>query len=108
MTEQRPKMKLPTLDDYLMPNGEVKIAKDDTIVEIPITMIKDFPNHPFKVKDDEKMESLIESIKENGLLYPALVRPKKDGTYEMISGHRRKYAAVKSGIDKIMYCKRFN
>ena len=53
MTEQKQKMKLPTLDDYLMPNGNVKINKDDTIIDIPIKMIKDFPIHPFKVKDDE-------------------------------------------------------
>ena len=88
MTEQKQKMKLPTLDDYLMPNGNIK-------------MIKDFPNHPFKVKDDEKMNDLVESVKENGVLYPLLVRPKEDGTYELISGHRRKRAAQKLNIDSI-------
>ena len=66
MTEQKQKMKLPTLDDYLMPNGNVRINKDDTIIDIPIKMITDFPNHPFKVKDDEKMNDLVESVKENG------------------------------------------
>ena len=101
MTEQKQKMKLPTLDDYLMPNGNVKINKDDTIIDIPIKMIKDFPNHPFKVKDDEKMNDLVESVKENGVLYPLLVRPKEDGTYELISGHRRKRAAQKLNIDSI-------
>lgn len=101
MTEQKPKMKLPTLDDYLMPNGSVKINKDDTLIDIPIKMIKDFPNHPFKVKDDEKMNDLVESVKENGVLYPLLVRPKEDGTYELISGHRRKRAAQKLNIDSI-------
>ena len=101
MTEQKPKMKLPTLDDYLMPNGEIKIDKDDTLVDIPIKLIKDFPNHPFKVKDDEKMNDLVESVKERGVLYPLLVRPRSDGTYELISGHRRKRAAQKLNIDSV-------
>ena len=101
MTEQKQKMKLPTLDDYLMPNGNVKIDKDDTLVDIPIKMIKDFPNHPFKVRDDEKMNDLVESVKENGVLYPLLVRPKEDGSYELISGHRRKRAAQKLNIDSV-------
>ena len=101
MTEQKPKMKLPTLDDYLMPNGEIKIDKDDTLVDIPIKLIKDFPNHPFKVKDDEKMNDLVESVKERGVLYPLLVRPRDDGTYELISGHRRKRAAQKLNIESV-------
>ena len=101
MTEQKPKMKLPTLDDYLMPNGNVKISKDDTLIDVPIKMIKDFPNHPFKVRDDEKMNDLVESVKERGILYPLLVRPKEDGTYELISGHRRKRAAQKLKIDSV-------
>lgn len=101
MNEQKPKAKLPTLDDYLMPNGEVKIDKDDTLTNIPIKLIKDFPNHPFKVRDDEKMQDLVESIKERGVLYPLLVRPKEDGTYELISGHRRKRAAQKLNIDSV-------
>ena len=101
MTEQKQKMKLPTLDDYLMPNGEIKIDKDDTLVDIPIKLIKDFPNHPFKVKDDEKMNDLVKSVKERGVLYPLLVRPRSDGTYELISGHRRKRAAQKLNIDSV-------
>lgn len=101
MVEQKQKMKLPTLDDYLMPNGEVKVDKNDTLTNIPIKLIKDFPNHPFKVRDDEKMQDLIESIKERGVLYPLLVRPKADGTYELISGHRRKRAAQKLNIDNV-------
>lgn len=101
MVEQKQKMKLPTLDDYLMPNGEVKVDKNDTLTNIPIKLIKDFPNHPFKVRDDEKMQDLIESVKERGVLYPLLVRPKADGTYELISGHRRKRAAQKLNIDNV-------
>lgn len=101
MTEQKTKMKLPSLDDYLMPNGEIKINKDDTLIDIPIKLIKDFPNHPFKVKDDEKMNDLVESVKERGILFPLIVRPKEDGTYELVSGHRRKRAAQKLNIENI-------
>ena len=64
-------------------------------------MIKDFPNHPFKVKDDEKMNDLVESVKENGVLYPLLVRLKEDENYELISGHRRKRVAQKLNIDSV-------
>lgn len=68
-------------------------------------MIKDFPNHPFKVKDDEKMNDLVESVKENGVLYPLLVRLKEDGNYELISGHRRKRVAQKLNIDSVKWKK---
>ena len=101
MSELKQKMKIPTIDDYLMPNGEVKVNKNDTLINIPLKLIKDFPNHPFKVRDDEKMQDLIESVKERGVLYPLLVRPKEDGTYELISGHRRKRAAQKLNIDNV-------
>jgi len=59
------------------------------IRELDISLIDEYPNHPFKVVDDEKMIELTESIADNGLLLPVLVRPKEDGRYEMISGHRR-------------------
>lgn len=101
MSELKQKMKIPTIDDYLMPNGEVKVNENDTLINIPLKLIKDFPNHPFKVRDDEKMQDLIESVKERGVLYPLLVRPKEDGTYELISGHRRKRAAQKLNIDNV-------
>ena len=101
MSELKQKMKIPTIDDYLMPNGEVKVNKNDTLINIPLKLIKDFPTHPFKVRDDEKMQDLIESVKERGVLYPLLVRPKEDGTYELISGHRRKRAAQKLNIDNV-------
>lgn len=70
---------------------------------IPINQIDDFPNHPFKVRDDEDMEKLIESIAERGVLVPAIVRPKADGRYELVSGHRRKYASEKLCKDNL-YC----
>ena len=74
---------------------EEKLAK---INEIPLEQIDDFPNHPYKVRDDEDMEALIDSIKEHGIITPATVRKKEDGRYELISGHRRKRACEILGI----------
>ena len=71
------------------------------VEDIEIYEIKDFPNHPFKVKDDENMNILIKSIREYGVLVPVIVRQKDDGSYEMISGHRRKKACELLGIKKI-------
>ena len=71
---------------------------------IPIQNIDKFPNHPFKVVDDEDMERLIESIRENGMQSPIVVRPKEDGRYEVISGHRRLYACKRLGIESIEAC----
>ena len=70
-------------------------------MEIPISLIHDFPDHPYKVKDDENMLELVESIKTRGLIQPVLVRPLDDGTYEMVSGHRRKRAFELANIEKI-------
>lgn len=63
--------------------------------------ITDFPNHPFKIEDNEEMDKMVESIKSIGVKEPVLVRPKKDGGYEMIAGHRRNYATKKAGLNKI-------
>ena len=71
------------------------------VENIEIYKIKDFPNHPFKVKDDENMNTLIKSVKEYGVLVPVIVRQKDNGSYEMISGHRRKKACELLGIKKI-------
>jgi ParB family chromosome partitioning protein len=73
----------------------------EVIMEIPISVINDFPNHPYKVKDDDGMNELVESIKTRGLIQPILVRPIEDGKYEMVSGHRRKRAFEFAGIEKI-------
>ena len=75
--------------------------KGETIVEIEIEQLKAFRNHPFQVRDDDDLEKLKESIKMYGILTPLLVRPIKDGTYEIISGHRRKRAAALLGYRKI-------
>lgn len=75
--------------------------KGETIVEIEIERLKAFRNPPFQVRDDDDLEKLKESIKMYGILTPLLVRPIKDGTYEIISGHRRKRAAALLGYRKI-------
>ena len=72
----------------------------ETVTEIPLVKIRDFPDHPYQVRDDESMNELVESIKERGLIQPVLVRPVEDG-YEMVSGHRRKRAFELAGIEKI-------
>ena len=76
-------------------------AVSDGMTEIRIDQIHSFKNHPFRVTDDEKMSDLIQSVKENGILVPVMVRPDVDGSYEMISGHRRMYAARLAGLETI-------
>src|SRR5574344_1218312 len=70
-------------------------------VDIDVKAIYPFENHPFKVVDDDKMDELVESIQNNGVLTPVLIRPDDEGTYEMISGHRRLHAAQKAGLATI-------
>ena len=101
MKNQKFEMILPTADELFTTQEERDYMKAEKVEEIPIEKIHDFPNHPFKVIDDEKMESLVESIKERGVLSPAIVRPREDGTYEMISGHRRKHASILAGKDTL-------
>lgn len=83
---------LPSYDSLFSTEEERQEANSEKVMTIPIDKITDFKEHPFHVTMDEDMAKLIDSIKENDMLMPALVRPKKDGTYEMISGHRRKFA----------------
>lgn len=101
MKENEKKMELPkiTLDD-LFPENEDKIT-EEMIVSIPLKNIDNFPNHPYKVQDDEKMQEMSESIKEHGVSQPVIVRKKLDGRYEMISGHRRKRASELAGKEDI-------
>lgn len=90
MAKTESKMPLPKLDELFTTEEERKTEK---VIDIKITDIDDFPNHPFKVIDNEEMEKMRDSIIENKVLVPALVRPKPNGRYEMISGHRRKRAS---------------
>ena len=88
---------LPSYDSLFSTEEERQEANSEKVMTIPIDKITDFKEHPFHVTIDEDMAKLIDSIKENDMLMPALVRPKKDGTYEMISGHRRKFALSQLG-----------
>ena len=81
-----------TLDELFSTQEERDDAKLSKIRDIPLELIDDFPDHPFKVRDDEDMIQLVESVKERGVITPATVRQKEDGRYELISGHRRKRA----------------
>ena len=101
MKEQEQKMKLPKLDDLFTSQAQRDYEKAEKVEKIDISKISDFPNHPFKVKDDDKMEEMVKSIKQYGVILPVIVRPKDDGTYEMISGHRRKRACELAGVKQI-------
>ena len=94
-------MKLPPADDLFSTEEQRQEAKLPSIYNIPLAEIDDFPDHPYRVKDDEDMTMLEESIKEHGVITPTTVRKKEDGRYEMISGHRRKYACEKLGMETL-------
>ena len=89
------KVRMVSVDELLGVEGE------ESSLELEIAKIQPFQNHPFKVVDDDKMEELVNSICQNGVLTPVLVRPTDDGGYEMISGHRRMHAAQRAGLRKI-------
>ena len=101
MKEQERKMQLPKLDDLFTTQEERDFENAEKIEYIDIKSIKDFPNHPFKVVDDEKMEDLVSSIEKYGVILPVIVRPKSNGTYEIVSGHRRKRACEIAGIKEL-------
>lgn len=92
---------LTSVDSLFTTQQERDEAKLKKIYDIPISEIDDFPNHPYRVTDDEDMDRLVESIKERGIITPATVRQKEDGRYELISGHRRKRACEKAGIETL-------
>lgn len=81
--------------------GETDPPNKDSITQIPISRIRDFRNHPFRVLDDDRMEEMVASVRANGILVPVIVRPSEDGGYEMISGHRRKRAAELAGLPDV-------
>ncbi len=88
-------------DELFMNDAERKENKLPRIYDIPISEIDDFPDHPFKVKLDEDMDQLVQSIKERGIITPVTLRPKEDGRYEIVSGHRRKKACELAGFDTV-------
>lgn len=92
---------LPSVDDLFSSQESREEDNLAKIREIPIGLIDDFPDHPFKVIDNEEMLKLAESIMENGVLNPAILRPKEDGRYEIVAGHRRKRACILAGLDTL-------
>ena len=92
---------LPKLDEYFTTQEQRDDAKLKKIHEIPLEEIDEFPDHPFKVLDDEDMMNLAESVREQGIITPATLRKKEDGRYEILSGHRRKRACELAGLDTL-------
>ena len=92
---------LTKLDDLFTTQAQREEEKLSKIRDIPLGLIDDFPDHPFKVRDDEDMLQLIESIRDRGVITPATVRQKEDGRYELISGHRRKRACELAGFQTL-------
>ena len=101
MPEKKFGIDLKSYDDIFKTEEEREEDRLSKIRDIPISEIDDFPDHPFMVRDDEDMQNLIESIKERGVITPAMVRKKEDGRYELISGHRRKRACQLAGMDTL-------
>ena len=91
---------LPPLADLFSTNEEraLEAQTQERVMMLPVSELHDFPGHPFRVRDDEEMEKLAESITQHGILMPGLVRPRAAGGYEIVAGHRRKFASMKAGI----------
>lgn len=94
-------MNLPSVDDLFSTEEERQEAKLKKLYDIPLSEIDDFPDHPYRVLDDEDMQALMDSISERGVITPAMVRQKENGRYEVISGHRRKRACEKLGLETL-------
>ena len=92
---------LTSLDDLFSTEEERSKDVVGSIVNIPLSQLHDFPNHPFKVRDDEKMQETVESVKAYGVLVPAIVRQRPDGEYEIVAGHRRKRASELAGLNEL-------
>ena len=89
------------LDDLFSTDESRAEAQLEKVIKLNPAEISDFPNHPFKVRQDDDMAEMVESVRKYGVLVPALVRPKENGGYEMVAGHRRKFAASLAGVSKI-------
>lgn len=93
------KLNLTSYDDIFQTEESRADHQREKIVELPISELHTFPNHPFKVRDDDRMNETVESVKEYGVLVPAIVRPREDGGYEIVAGHRRKHACELAGLE---------
>ncbi len=94
-------LNLPAVDDLFTTQEQRQELELEKVVNLPPDKILDFPNHPFKVRQDEEMQQLVESVKEHGILVPTLVRYNKDGNLEMVAGHRRKFAGLLAELKEI-------
>ena len=94
---------LPPLADLFSTSEEraLEAQTQERVMMLPVSELHDFPGHPFQVRDDEEMEKLAESITQHGVLMPGLVRPRAAGGYEIVAGHRRKFASIKAGIQEM-------
>ena len=100
---EKPKLDLglSAYDELFKDDKEIREGRLPKIYDIPLELIDDFPDHPFKVRMDEDMDQLVESVKERGLITPITLRPKEDGRYEVVSGHRRKKACEIAGLSTV-------
>ena len=101
MTDKKINLGMTAYDDLFQTDESRIESRLEKVLNVPLSEIDDFPDHPFKVKDDETMQNMVESIKAVGVQTPAIVRLKEDGRYELISGHRRKMACNLAGIETI-------
>lgn len=99
--DRRASIKLTTVDDLFTTEETRNATQNEQIKDIPLAEISDFLDHPFKVKADDAMLEMVESVKQYGVLVPVLVRPKTDGGFEMVAGHRRKKASEMAGVESI-------
>ena len=101
MKDNEKKLTLTSFDDIFKNDETRQEEKAERVQLISVDLMDDFPNHPFKILDDEKMQDTIESIKQNGVLVPVIIRPKQDGRYEIVSGHRRHYACIAADVKEM-------
>lgn len=94
-------LSLPAVDELFTTEEQRQELELEKVVNLPPDSILDFPSHPFKVRQDEEMQQLVESVKEHGILVPTLVRYNQDGNLEMVAGHRRKFAGVLAQMKEI-------
>lgn len=92
-------IRLPSIDDLFSTEEERQDAKLEKIQILPLSELHPFEGHPFQVRDDEEMDKMVDSVKEYGKMTPAIVRPRRDGGYEIVAGHRRCHASQRAGVD---------
>lgn len=101
MAKDLPKLSRTSLDELFSTQEQRDDEQLERVNIININEIDNFENHPFKIRDDAKMDELVDTIRDNGVLVPCIVRPKQNGRYEMVAGHRRKHAALRAGLSQV-------